>query len=179
MAFSSKPNTGTAAGKAQSLKDAQRTGGQISTQAKAGGGGNKQVTAAGLKAQSLEDDSETLARTPLPVVRLWAGRVKWRAGASQLHRTLCPPARWRCSLLSSLPPPTHGAPADAKISTELKTAIMKARTAKGLTQKQLAQQLNMQPQVINEYESGKGVPNNAIIAKIEKALGAKLPRVRK
>lgn len=129
VAFSSKPNTGTAAGKAQSLKDAQRTGGQISTQAKAGGGGNKQVTAAGLKAQSLEDDSETLAH--------------------------------------------------AKISTELKTAIMKARTAKGLTQKQLAQQLNMQPQVINEYESGKGVPNNAIIAKIEKALGAKLPRVRK
>ena len=41
------------------------------------------------------------------------------------------------------------------------------------------QQLNMQPQVINEYEQGKGVPNNAIIAKIEKALGAKLPRVKK
>lgn len=90
------------------------------------------------------------------------------------------PARALALLSSELtPPPTHGAPADAKISTELKTAIMKARTAKGLTQKQLAQQLNMQPQVINEYESGKGVPNNAIIAKIEKALGAKLPRVRK
>lgn len=75
VAFSSKPNTGTAAGKAQSLKDAQRTGGQISTQAKAGGGGNKQVTAAGLKAQSLEDDSETLARTPLPVGRQALGRA--------------------------------------------------------------------------------------------------------
>ena len=81
VSFSSRPNTNTAQGKAQSLKDAQRNGGQISTQAKVGGGGNKQVTAAGIKAQSLEDDSETLARTPLPVTRLRAGRVKWRAGA--------------------------------------------------------------------------------------------------
>merc|ERR1711959_595475 len=67
----------------------------------------------------------------------------------------------------------------AKVPTELKQAIMKGRAAKGLTQKQLAQQLNMQPQVINEYESGKAVPNNQIIAKIEKALGTKLPRVKK
>ena len=41
------------------------------------------------------------------------------------------------------------------------------------------QQLNMQPQVVNEYESGKAIPNNAIIAKFEKALGCKLPRVAK
>ncbi|KAL1510948.1 hypothetical protein AB1Y20_005775 [Prymnesium parvum] len=65
------------------------------------------------------------------------------------------------------------------VSTDLKLAIIKARNAKGLTQKQLAQQLNMQPQVINEYESGKAIPNNAIIAKIERALGAKLPRAKK
>uniref|UniRef100_A0A3B4WS19 HTH cro/C1-type domain-containing protein n=1 Tax=Seriola lalandi dorsalis TaxID=1841481 RepID=A0A3B4WS19_SERLL len=61
------------------------------------------------------------------------------------------------------------------VSKDLRLAISKARTAKGLTQKQLATQLNMQPQVINEYESGKAIPNNAIIAKIERALGAKLP----
>jgi hypothetical protein len=30
----------------------------------------------------------------------------------------------------------------------------------------------MQPQVINEYESGKAIPNNQVIAKIERALGA-------
>lgn len=41
------------------------------------------------------------------------------------------------------------------------------------------QQLNMQPQVINEYESGKAIPNNAVIAKIERALGCKLPRAKK
>ena len=61
----------------------------------------------------------------------------------------------------------------------MKQAMIKARNAKGLTQKQLAQQLNMQPQVINEYESGKAIPNNAVIAKIERALGAKLPRAAK
>ncbi|EOD28180.1 hypothetical protein EMIHUDRAFT_447165 [Emiliania huxleyi CCMP1516] len=65
------------------------------------------------------------------------------------------------------------------VSKDLRLAISKARTAKGLTQKQLATQLNMQPQVINEYESGKAIPNNAIIAKIERALGAKLPRAPK
>lgn len=70
----SKPSTShTAAGKAQSLKEAQRGGGQVSTTAKAGGGGNKQVTAASLNAQSLEDDSENLARTPLPCLGIWEG----------------------------------------------------------------------------------------------------------
>ena len=66
-----------------------------------------------------------------------------------------------------------------RVDKELRLAISKARTAKGLTQKQLATQLNMQPQVINEYESGKAIPNNAVIAKIERALGAKLPRAAK
>ena len=56
----------------------------------------------------------------------------------------------------------------ATVSKDLRLAIQKGRTAKGLTQKQLATQLNMQPAVINEYESGKAVPNNAVIAKIER-----------
>jgi len=65
------------------------------------------------------------------------------------------------------------------VDKDLRLAIMKGRTAKGLTQKQLAQSLNMQPAIINEYESGKAIPNNAIIAKIERALGCKLPRAKK
>ena len=48
-----------------------------------------------------------------------------------------------------------------------------------MTQKQLAQQLQMQPNIINEYESGKAIPNNGVIAKIERALGVKLPRAPK
>jgi len=67
----------------------------------------------------------------------------------------------------------------ATVSKDLRVAIAQARNAKGLTQKQLATQLNMQPQVINEYESGKAIPNNQVISKIERALGAKLPRAKK
>ena len=62
---------------------------------------------------------------------------------------------------------------------DLRLAITKARAAKGLTQKALAASLNLQPQVIAEYENGKEIPNNAVIARIERALGAKLPRAPK
>ena len=65
------------------------------------------------------------------------------------------------------------------MSKELKQAIQAARTAKGLTQKQLANQLQIDAKTINEYESGKAIPNNQVIAKIERALGAKLPRAPK
>lgn len=53
---------------------------------------------------------------------------------------------------------------------------MKARNAKGLSQKELANRLQMDQKTITEYEQGKGIPNNAIIAKIERELGCKLPR---
>jgi len=65
------------------------------------------------------------------------------------------------------------------VAPELRLALSKARAAKGLTQKQLAQALNMQPAVISEYERGTAIPNNAIIARMEKALGARLPRAPK
>ncbi|XP_028761787.1 multiprotein-bridging factor 1b-like isoform X2 [Neltuma alba] len=57
------------------------------------------------------------------------------------------------------------------VPTELKKAIMKARMEKKLSQAQLAQ-----PQVIQEYESGKAIPNQQIISKLERALDAKLRR---
>lgn len=37
----------------------------------------------------------------------------------------------------------------------------------------------MDAKTINEYESGKAIPNNGVIAKIERALGVKLPRAPK
>ena len=61
-----------------------------------------------------------------------------------------------------------------KVSTELKKAIMQARMDKKLTQAQLAQMINEKPQIIQEYESGKAIPNQQIIGKLERALGAKL-----
>jgi len=65
------------------------------------------------------------------------------------------------------------------VSTDLKRALSTARTAKGMTQKQLAQALVMDAKTVQEYEQGKAIPNNAVIAKMEKALGVKLPRAPK
>ena len=67
----------------------------------------------------------------------------------------------------------------AKVSRELRTAISQARTAKGLTQKQLATQLNVKATMISDYESGRAIPNPQFIVKIERKLGVKLPRGKK
>jgi putative transcription factor len=64
----------------------------------------------------------------------------------------------------------------AKVDKSLSKAIMQARTAKKMTQKDLATAINEKPQVIGQYESGKAVPNPQIIAKLERKLGCKLPR---
>ncbi|KAL8510086.1 hypothetical protein ACS0TY_017056 [Phlomoides rotata] len=64
--------------------------------------------------------------------------------------------------------------AHEKVPTELKKAIMQGRNEKKLTQAQLAQIINEKPQVIQEYESGKAIPNQQIITKLERALGVKL-----
>lgn len=67
----------------------------------------------------------------------------------------------------------------ATISHDLKVALQKARQAKKMTQKELASALQEKASVINEYESGKAVPNNQLIAKMERALGTRLPRAMK
>ena len=36
------------------------------------------------------------------------------------------------------------------------------------------QRVNEKPQVVNEYESGKAIPNQQIILKLERAVGVKL-----
>jgi len=52
-------------------------------------------------------------------------------------------------------------------------AMMEARAAKGLTQKDLAQKINEKPTVIQEYESGKAIPKDAVLAKLERVLEVK------
>merc|ERR1739844_147919 len=64
----------------------------------------------------------------------------------------------------------------AKVDKLLSKAIMQARMAKKMTQKDLATAINEKPQVIAEYENGKAIPNGQIIVKIERKLGCKLPR---
>ncbi|KMZ60083.1 Multiprotein bridging factor 1a [Zostera marina] len=64
--------------------------------------------------------------------------------------------------------------AHERVPTELKKNIMQARMDKKLTQAQLAKLINEKPQVIQEYESGKAIPNQQIITKLERFLGVKL-----
>ncbi|XP_058095553.1 multiprotein-bridging factor 1b [Magnolia sinica] len=61
-----------------------------------------------------------------------------------------------------------------RVPTELKKSIMQARMDKKFTQAQLAQMINEKPQVIQEYEAGKAIPNQQIITKLERVLGVKL-----
>mmetsp|Transcript_2558 Transcript_2558/g.3786 ORF Transcript_2558/g.3786 Transcript_2558/m.3786 type:complete len:142 (+) Transcript_2558:77-502(+) len=67
----------------------------------------------------------------------------------------------------------------SRVDRTLSQAIQQARLSKKMTQKQLATMINEKPQVVNEYESGKALPNPQIISKIEKSLGTKLPRAKK
>lgn len=43
-----------------------------------------------------------------------------------------------------------------------------------MTQKDLATKVNEKPSVINDYESGRAVPNQQVLAKLERALAVKL-----
>lgn len=58
---------------------------------------------------------------------------------------------------------------------------MQARTAKKMTQDQLAKQLNIDKKLVGDLEAGRSLAslNGALIAKIERALGTKLPRPQK
>ena len=69
--------------------------------------------------------------------------------------------------------------APPKVNFELKKAIMQARIAKKMSQKDLATRLNVPVNSIAGYENGKIIPNNAFIVKIEKVLGTKLPIITK
>jgi ribosome-binding protein aMBF1 (putative translation factor) len=50
----------------------------------------------------------------------------------------------------------------------------KDANGKSMSQKDLATKINEKPQVIAEYESGRAVPNTALLAKMERVLGVKL-----
>lgn len=60
------------------------------------------------------------------------------------------------------------------VELSLSKIISKARLAKGLSQKDLAQKINQKPSIIIEYESGKAIPNPKILGMMERHLGVKL-----
>ena len=57
--------------------------------------------------------------------------------------------------------------------------IANGRTAKQMTQKLLAIRLGIAVTVLSRVEAGREIPTNAMIAKIERTLGVKLPRATK
>ena len=65
------------------------------------------------------------------------------------------------------------------VSHDIKIAIQKGRQANGWNQKQLAEAVRVKTDVIRNYESGKAIPNNGFIAKMERAMNTKLPRAPK
>ena len=65
------------------------------------------------------------------------------------------------------------------VSHDFKIALQKARQEKKLTQVELAQKVMEKQSVIAEYESGKAIPNNTVISKLERVLGMRLPKQKK
>ncbi|XP_059485755.1 endothelial differentiation-related factor 1 [Neocloeon triangulifer] len=61
-----------------------------------------------------------------------------------------------------------------KISMDIGKLIQQGRLSKGWSQKELATKINEKPQVINDYEAGRAIPNQAILGKIERTIGLKL-----
>ena len=66
--------------------------------------------------------------------------------------------------------------AHVRVSPELRMAIQRARLAKKVSQKDLAAQISEKPGLVNDYESGRAIPNPQMINKLARALGVKLPR---
>ena len=57
-----------------------------------------------------------------------------------------------------------------QLSTDLRISIQKARCSKNLTQKDLAQKINVSHQIISDIESGKAIYNEQHINKLKRFL---------
>ncbi|XP_066592090.1 endothelial differentiation-related factor 1 homolog [Prorops nasuta] len=92
-------------------------------------------------------------------------QVKWGGGANKQHVTTKNTAK--------LDRETEELKHD-KVPLDLGKLIQQGRQNKGLSQKDLATKVNEKAQVINDYEAGRGIPNQMVIGKIERVLGIKL-----
>ncbi|KAL1746986.1 multi protein bridging factor 1-domain-containing protein [Schizophyllum fasciatum] len=62
----------------------------------------------------------------------------------------------------------------SKVAPSVGRAMQAARQELKLSQKDIAQKVNEKPSVIQDYESGRAVPNPQILGKLERALQVKL-----
>ncbi|KAG0049481.1 multiprotein-bridging factor 1 [Gryganskiella cystojenkinii] len=60
------------------------------------------------------------------------------------------------------------------VTVDVGKVMAKARIEKKITQKELSAVVHEKPSVINDYEAGRAVPNQQVLAKIERALGVRL-----
>ena len=58
-----------------------------------------------------------------------------------------------------------------KVDKNFSVKIKNARNSKKMTQKELAQKINVKPAVINDHESGRAIPNPKILNNIKRILG--------
>lgn len=54
--------------------------------------------------------------------------------------------------------------------------IQQARSAKGMTRKELAQRIGVKDTLLADYENGKAIPNASILNKIERVVGRSVRR---
>jgi putative transcription factor len=66
-----------------------------------------------------------------------------------------------------------------KVSLKISKQIQKARLARGMSQKDLAQKINQKSSVISAYEAGKAIPDGRILSQIGKVLGVALRNPKK
>lgn len=57
------------------------------------------------------------------------------------------------------------------VGSEMGKRIQQARTSKNMTQKDLAQKLNVKQPIIRDYENGTAVTDSQLLSKIKRILG--------
>ncbi len=65
-------------------------------------------------------------------------------------------------------------PTIKKVQPSVCQAIMQARAALGMKQKEFATKINEKEQTVHEYENGSAIPSPQVLAKMERVLGVKL-----
>ncbi|PWZ27847.1 Multiprotein-bridging factor 1b [Zea mays] len=149
----------------KAVNAARRSGAEIETMKKYNAGMNKAASSGtSLNTKRLDDDTENLALHMIITV--------YESDVKSVHPLQRVGACFTMVIASAFI--YDAGVGDERVPSDLKKNLMQARLDKKLTQAQLAQMINEKPQVIQEYESGKAIPNQQIIGKLERALGTKL-----
>jgi len=101
----------------------------------------------------------------------WAPKTLYKRG--QKSRSNTPKAKPKRETDADIDPDTPKK--KAKISKDLRDAIVRGRIAAKLKQKDLARLCNVPITTVQSYENGKARPNIGVVRKMERALRCKFP----